>query len=93
MVEAGERREVGAVLYARVSSADQKADLDRQVARLAAFATENDMRVVAGSSPETQNAYEAEGSGQENRLMKPAASKQESPSRKLTAQAAGNKRL
>jgi putative resolvase len=46
LVEAGERKEVGAVLYARVSTADQKADLDRQVARLAAFATENDMRVA-----------------------------------------------
>ncbi len=35
-----------AVLYARVSSGDQKADLDRQVARLAAFAAENGMRVA-----------------------------------------------
>ena len=39
--------------------------------------------VVAGSSPETQNACGAEGSGQENGLVKPAAAKQESPSRKL----------
>ncbi len=46
MVEAGERKEVGAVLYARVSSADQKADLDRQVARLAALAAENGMWVA-----------------------------------------------
>ena len=46
LVEASERKEVGAVLYARVSSADQKADLDRQVARLAAFAAENGMRVA-----------------------------------------------
>ncbi len=34
LVEASEREEVGVVLYARVSSTDQKADLDRQVARL-----------------------------------------------------------
>ena len=46
LVEASEREEVGVVLYARVSSTDQKADLDRQVARLAAFATENGMRVL-----------------------------------------------
>ena len=36
----------GAVLYARVSSADQKTDLDRQVARLAAFAAEKGIRVA-----------------------------------------------
>jgi predicted site-specific integrase-resolvase len=35
LVEAEGRKEAGAVLYARVSSAGQKADLDRQVARLA----------------------------------------------------------
>ena len=35
-----------AVLYARVSSADQGTDLDRQVARLATFAAENGMRVA-----------------------------------------------
>lgn len=35
-----------AVLYARVSSSDQRADLDRQVARLATFATEKGLRVV-----------------------------------------------
>lgn len=34
------------VLYARVSSADQKADLDRQVARLATFASEQGLRVA-----------------------------------------------
>jgi len=34
------------VLYARVSSADQKADLDRQVARLAAFAAEKGIQVA-----------------------------------------------
>jgi len=38
--------EVGVVLYARVSSADQKSDLDRQIARLAVFAAENKMRVT-----------------------------------------------
>ncbi|MDA8215921.1 MAG: IS607 family transposase [Nitrospiraceae bacterium] len=38
--------EGGAVLYARVSSADQKADLDRQVARLSEFAAINRLRVV-----------------------------------------------
>jgi len=36
----------GAVLYARVSSGDQKADLDRQVARLAMYAAENGMQVA-----------------------------------------------
>jgi putative resolvase len=46
LVEAPEREEAGVVLYARVSSAEQKADLDRQVARLAAFAAENRMRVA-----------------------------------------------
>lgn len=35
LVEVPESPDMGAVLYARVSSADQKADLDRQVARLA----------------------------------------------------------
>ncbi len=44
-------------------------------------------------SPETQTACGAEGPGQENGLVKPAAAKQESPSRKLTAQAVGYKRL
>ena len=36
----------GAGLYARVSSADQKADLDRQVARLSAWAAQAGMPVV-----------------------------------------------
>jgi putative resolvase len=36
----------GVALYARVSSADQKADLERQVARRAVFAAENGGRVV-----------------------------------------------
>lgn len=35
-----------AALYARVSSADQKADLDRQVARLAAFAAEQKLTIA-----------------------------------------------
>ncbi len=56
-------------------------------------AARNLAALVAGSSPETQNACGAEGSGQKNGLAKPAATKQESPSRKLTAPAAGNKRL
>ncbi|CAB1128277.1 Resolvase YneB [Candidatus Hydrogenisulfobacillus filiaventi] len=46
LVEAPERETAGVVLYARVASADQKADLDRQVARLAAFAAEKRMRVA-----------------------------------------------
>jgi putative resolvase len=46
LVDAPERTEAGAVLYARVSSADQRADLDRQVARLAAFAAEKGIRVA-----------------------------------------------
>ena len=36
----------GAVLYARVSSHDQRADLDRQVARLTRWATEQDLPVT-----------------------------------------------
>jgi putative resolvase len=36
----------GAVLYARVSSADQKSDLDRQIARLSEFAALQKLRVV-----------------------------------------------
>ena len=46
--------------------------------------------LVAGS-PETTDACAAEGSGQENRLVKPAAAKQESPSRKLAAPSAGHR--
>ncbi|MCL6521907.1 MAG: IS607 family transposase [Firmicutes bacterium] len=46
LVDMPNREERGAVLYARVSSADQKADLDRQVARLAAFAAEQGIRVA-----------------------------------------------
>ncbi len=33
------------MIYARVSSHDQRADLDRQVARLTAWATEQDLTV------------------------------------------------
>ena len=36
----------GAVLYARVSSADQKADIDRQLARLVVFAGQSDLSVT-----------------------------------------------
>lgn len=36
----------GVALYARVSSADQRGDLDRQVARLSAFAASKGLRVV-----------------------------------------------
>jgi predicted site-specific integrase-resolvase len=46
LVEAPERKEAGVVLYARVSSADQKADLERQVVRLAAFAAEKRILVA-----------------------------------------------
>jgi len=38
--------EGGAALYARVSSADRKSDLDRQIARLSAFAAAKQLRVV-----------------------------------------------
>ena len=64
------------------------AEIDRDL-----NAARNLASLVAGSSPETQNACGAEGSGQENGLVKPAAAQQESPSRKLTAQAVGHKRL
>ena len=38
--------EGGAALYARVSSADQKADLDRQIARLSEFAAVHRLTVI-----------------------------------------------
>jgi len=38
--------EGGAALYARVSSADQKSDFDRQIARLSEFAASKQLRVV-----------------------------------------------
>ncbi len=45
-----ESQDKGAVLYARVSSADQKADGDHQVARLAAFAADRGIRgAIVGS--------------------------------------------
>jgi len=46
LVDVPEQPDAGAVLYARVSSADQRSDLDRQVARLAAFAAERGIRVA-----------------------------------------------
>ncbi len=55
-------------------------------------AARNLASLVAGSSPETLNACGAEGSGQENGLVKPAAVKQEPLSRQPTAAAVGNKR-
>lgn len=42
----GSRPGAGAVLYARVSSHDQRADLDRQVSRLTTSATEQDLTVA-----------------------------------------------
>ena len=46
LVDVPEREEGhAAVLYAKVASADQKADLDRQVARLSSFAAERGWRV------------------------------------------------
>ncbi|GAB3329979.1 hypothetical protein GCM10027452_02730 [Micromonospora halotolerans] len=39
-------RQVQVVVYARVSSADQRADLDRQVARVTAWVTGRDMAVA-----------------------------------------------
>jgi putative transposase len=64
------------------------AEMDRDL-----NASRNLASLVAGSSPETQNACGGEGSGQENRLVKPAAAKQEPSSQKLAAVAAGNRRL
>ncbi len=64
------------------------AEIDRDL-----NAARNLASLVAGSSPETQNACGAEGSGQEKHLVKPTAAKQEPSSRKLAAAAAGNKRL
>jgi len=42
----GVTSEGGVALYARVSSSDQKPDLERQVARLAVYAAENRLRVT-----------------------------------------------
>jgi putative resolvase len=41
----------GVVVYARVSSHDQRADLDRQVARLTAWSTEQNLKSSARSGP------------------------------------------
>ena len=38
--------DLGVALYARVSSSDQKADLDRQIARLSGFAAKEKMHVL-----------------------------------------------
>lgn len=38
--------EGGVALYARVSRTDQKADLERQMARLALYAAENSLRIT-----------------------------------------------
>ena len=46
LVDTPDRGAQQAALYARVSSEDQKADLDRQVARLAAFAAERKLTVA-----------------------------------------------
>jgi len=46
LVDLTDRATTGAALYARVSSSDQKDDLDRQVARLARFAANNGHVVV-----------------------------------------------
>ena len=64
------------------------AEIDRDL-----NAARNLALLVAGSSPETQNACGAEGTGRENGPVKPAATKQESPSTKLAAVAVGNKML
>ncbi len=64
------------------------AELDRDL-----NAARNLASPVAGSSPETVNTCGAEGSGQENGLVKPAAAKQEPSGRKRAASAVGNKRL
>ena len=64
------------------------AEIDRDL-----NAARNLASLVAGSSPETVNACGAEGSGQENGLVKPIAVKQEPSSRKPAALADGNKRL
>ena len=63
------------------------AEIDRDL-----NAARNLVSLVAGSSPETQNACGAEGSGQENGLVKPAAVKQEPLSRQPAVAAVGNKR-
>ena len=46
VVHAEEKKEEGAALYARVSSADQKQDLDRQLARLTEYAVAQRLGIV-----------------------------------------------
>jgi putative resolvase len=46
IVHAEEVKSDGVALYARVSSADQKADLDRQLARLTEYAIKNKLTIV-----------------------------------------------
>ena len=74
-------------LAERIFQCEACTELDRDLT-----AARNLASPVAGSSPETVNACGAEGPGQENGLVKPAAAKQEPSSRKLAA-AVGNKRL
>ena len=64
------------------------AEIDRDLP-----AARNLASLVAGSSPETQHACGADGSGQGNGPANPAASKQESPSRPLAASAVRHRRL
>jgi putative transposase len=70
----------------RCAACGAEIDRDRNAAR-------NLAALVAGSSPETQNACGGAGSGQGSARVKPAPVKQEPSSRKLAAVAAGNKRL
>ena len=53
----------GVVVYARVSAHDQRADLDRQVARLTAWATEQDLEVGLGAPPACGGVVCEVGSG------------------------------
>jgi putative resolvase len=46
LVEVSVERERSTVIYVRVSSSDQRADLDRQVARLSAYAAQNGQLVA-----------------------------------------------
>jgi putative resolvase len=60
----------GAVLYARVSSADQKADLERQLGRLVVFAGQTGLTVV-GTVSEIGSGL----NGKRPRLLKALANK------------------
>ncbi|WP_163663266.1 IS607 family transposase [Mycobacterium shinjukuense] len=60
---AGDAAAGGVVIYARVSSHDQRADLDRQVARLRAWATEQDLTVGLGVPPACGGVVTEVGSG------------------------------